>query len=212
VGNQIGPAFARSLFDAGTPNAEGRPGFKPFQAYLRGLQMTNNYHFLSNVPASNAVFIEVQLKDANGVTYQTLNFPDEKANFWVRHRQSVLVRGLSEDQPLPPQPIERIAPAGAGPVLVEFWEMAEPGVLRLSHKPANQVPTNQPVHRPSDAGKILAESYLRYLCRTHNAASAELIRHHRAPVMPALWVIPGNPPPDAFTEIKSHFGVYRREQ
>jgi hypothetical protein len=69
-----------------------------------------------------------------------------------------------------------------------------------------------PVHRPSEAGKILAESYLRHLCREHNAASAELVRHHRNKLMVARWILPGDPPAEEMMEIKSHFGVYRREQ
>jgi hypothetical protein len=107
---------------------------------------------------------------------------------------------------------EKIPAEGGAPAQVEFWEMREPGVLRLSKKPANEVPAGQPVHRPSEAGKILAESYMRYLCRENNAASAELIRHHRMRPLPVLWIIPGEPAPDTFTEFKSHFGVYRREE
>ena len=90
--------------------------------------------------------------------------------------------------------------------------MTEPGVLRLVEKPGNEVPTDRPVHRPSDSGKTLAESYMRYLCREHKAASAELIRVHRPPVMPGLWFIDGEPAPDTFTEIKTYYGEYRREQ
>ena len=201
VDHQVGPHFATSISTRVT-----------FPAYLKPLRMTHNYHFASNEPAQNAVYIEVQLKNDTGTVFKTLKFPDDKANFWVRHRQSVLVRGISDDQPLPPQITEKIAPAGQTPTLVEFWEMTEPGNLRLVKRPANEVPTDRPVHHRSEAGKILAESYMRYLCREHNAASAELIRHHRTPLMPGLWFVPSDPPADAFTEIKSHFGEYRREQ
>lgn len=201
VSEQEGPQFATSI-----------SGHVTFPFYLKPLRMTHNYHFASNEPANNAVFIEVNLKNEMGIVVKTLKFPDDKANFWVRHRQRVLVRGLSEDQPLPPQPTEKIAPAGQVAKPVEFWEMTEPGIFRLSKKPANQVPQDRPVDRPSDAGKVLAESYMRYLCREHNASSAELIRHHRAPIMPYLWFIPGEPPADAFSETKNYFGEYRRDQ
>lgn len=214
VSQQEGPQFARVLFDANftVPAAGGRREVRPMQEYLRALRMTHNYHFASNEPAQNAVFVEVQLKDDTGTVIKTLKFPDDNANFYVRHRQSVLVRGLAEDQPVQAQGTERIAPKGEMPKLVEYWDSTEPGVLRLVKKFPNQVPQDRPVHRPSDAGKILAESYMRYLCREHGAASASLVRHHRSPVMPVLWFIPGDPPAENFVEIKSYFGEYRREQ
>jgi hypothetical protein len=197
VDQQVGPMFATSI----ATNVA-------FPTYLKPLRMTHNYHFASNEPAQNAVFLEVNLKNDAGAVIKTLKFPDDRANFWVRHRQSVLVRGLAEDQPLPPQITEKIAPAGQGPVLVEFWDMTEPGVLRLAKKPSNQVPTDRPVHHPSDAARVLAAAYVRHLCREHQAASAEIIRHHRTPVLPAFWFMPNDPPPDAFAEIKSYFGEY----
>src|SRR5262245_40086030 len=131
--------------------------------------MTHNYHFASNEPAQNAVFLAVNLKNDACIVVKWLRIASCKANFWLRQRQSVLVHGLAEDQPLPPQTTEKIAPAGKGPALVEFWEMTEPGVLRLVKKPSNQVPTDRPVHHPSDAGKVLAAAYVRHLCREHNA-------------------------------------------
>lgn len=209
ISHQLGPQFARVLFNAGSEDTQQRSGFRPFHLYLRGLQMTN---LVSNEQQPNAVYLSVELRDHAGKTFKTVKLPDDRANLWVRHRQSILVRGLSEDQPLPPPSTEKIPAVGAERTMIEFWEMTEPGVLRISKKPQNQVPANMPVHRPSEAAKILTETYLRHLCREYDAASAELVRHHRMKPMVARWILPGDPPPDEMMEIKSYFGVHRREQ
>ena len=200
VDHQEGPQFAKVLSNSVT-----------FPTYIQPLRMTNNYHFVSNEPGMNALFIEVHLKNEQGVVFKTLKFPDDKANFWVRHRQNVVVRGLAGDQPVQVPITERLAPAGQSPRLYEFWEMTPQGELKLSKKPGNQVPVDRNPFRPSDGAKVLAESYMRHLCKKHNAASAELVRHHRDPVMPVLWFLPQAPPPETFLEIKSYFGEYRRD-
>src|SRR5260370_25268450 len=73
-----GPQFAKSI----------SMGFT-YPCYLEPLRMTHNYHFQSNRPAEYAVYFEVQLKNELG-DVTTLKFPDEKANFWVQHRQQIL--------------------------------------------------------------------------------------------------------------------------
>jgi hypothetical protein len=176
--------------------------------YLQPLRMTHNYHFNSNRPLPFAAYFEVHLKDEKGNVYQTLKFPDPKANFWVRHRQAILAQGLAEDQPV--QLGTEVIPApGAAMPMVEIWEPGEGGVLKLVQKPQHLVPRNKPVVRPTEWSKLLAQSYMRYLCNEHQATSAELVRHSREVIMPQDLFVPR---PDAFNELKSNFGEYRREQ
>lgn len=69
------------------------------------------------------------------------------------------------------------------------------------------------VARPSPMSLILAQSYLRHLCRQHGAYSAELIRHSRQPVLPSYMYFQQEQqlPPVAFAEIVAHFGDLKRD-
>jgi hypothetical protein len=192
-----GPAFAGEISTKVT-----------YPHYLSHLRMTHNYHFASNRPAPFAAYFEVQLKDNKGIVIKTLKFPDEKANFWVRHRQQILAQGLAEDQPVQ-LGTEVLGAAGGTVPVIEIWEPGEGNVLRLVKKEKNLVPRDRPVVRPSEWSKLLAQSYLRYLCKEYQADSAELIRHSRDLVMPMDLFVPR---PDAFNELQSNFGEYRREQ
>jgi hypothetical protein len=176
--------------------------------YLQHLRMTHNYHFNSNRPAQFAAYFEVQLKNDQGDVVKTLKFPDDKANFWVRHRESILAQGLAEDQPVQLGTEVIAAPGKAAPT-IEIWEDDKGGVLRLTHKPQHMIARDRPVVKPSEWSKVLAQSYMRYLCKEHGAHSAELVRHSRELIMPMDMFVPR---PDVFKELKSHFGEYRREK
>lgn len=191
-----GPAFAGEISTKIT-----------YPYYLQPLRMTHNYHFSTNRPAQFAAYFEVQLKDDRGMVFKTITIPDEKANFWVRHRQSILAQGLAEDHPV--QLGTEVLPKAGGPVpTIQIWEMQD-GQLRLVDKEKNLVPRERPAVQPSEWSKLLAQSYMRYLCKEYQAESAELIRHSRELVMPQDMFVPR---PDAFNELKSNFGEYRREQ
>jgi hypothetical protein len=176
--------------------------------YFMPLRMTHNYHFNSNRPAQFAAYFEVQLKNEQGIVFKTLKFPDDKANFWVRQRESILAQGLAEDQPVQ-LGTEVIAAPGKAMPTIEIWENGKDGVLKLTQKPQNDVPRNQQVVKPSEWSKLLAQSYMRHLCREYGAHSAELIRHSRELIMPSDLYVPR---PEAFIELKSNFGEYRREE
>jgi len=201
VDTQIGPQFARSI------------GSVVYPIYLKPLRMTLDYHFASNRTGMNTVSFEVRLKDENGEVFDTLKFPDDKANFWVRHRQSILARGLGDDQPVQTTGPVMLPAVGMESEKVVIWKIKQPGVLELVEV-AKNAPQDGNAMRPSDLSKELAKSYVRYLCREHKAASAELIRHHRDPLMPYFWFMPAPnmPPPESFMTTKSLFGDYRREQ
>jgi hypothetical protein len=193
-----GPQFARSVSAVTTPY------------YLGPLKLTHNYHFAGNRPAATAVYVEARLKDAEGRPVRTVRLPDEGANFWVRHREALLAQWLTDDQPVQPRMGEAIpAPNQAVPT-VSIWDGGGPGrALSLRAVPEHLVPRERPVYRPSDWSLLLARSYARHLCRRHGAASAELVRHTREPILPAVLFLP-EPPSDAFDELISNFGELPR--
>lgn len=195
----IGPKFATGISDNIT---------KPY--YLMPLRMTHDYHFKSNMAVPFAAYFEVILKNERGDVIKKLTFPDEKANFWVRHRQSLLAQGLAQDQPLPPmQATEMIAAPGKEAPKVEYWKQVDPNTLRLESAESRLVPRNQPLEMPTEWSKLLAQSYMRHMCSEHDAASVELVRHTREKVLPDYMFVNR---PDAFKELTSHFGEYHREE
>jgi hypothetical protein len=77
--------------------------------------------------------------------------------------------------------------------------------MQLRQMPAHLVRQDRPVFGPSPFSLQLARSYARYLCRHYGATSAELIRHSRRPIYPAL-MFEREPTPDAFEELVCSFG------
>jgi hypothetical protein len=192
-----GPAFATSIVLNCT-----------YPYYLKPLRMTHNYHFASNRSSDLAVYFEVQLKGELGEV-RTLKFPDEKANFWVRHRHDLLAQYLFPDQRLPPRGNQRLPALGKEVPKVEIWVRAEAGSIRLKQvEELDDLLRNPEVEQPTERAKLFAQSYARYLCRAHKAVSAEVIRHSRLTVMPMDLYAPR---PELFNEMKSYFGEYRRE-
>jgi hypothetical protein len=189
------PQFAMEIDELTTPS------------YLRPLRMTHNYHFLSNHPEQLGVSMEVVLKDDKGSVLKTLNFPDEKANFWLRHRQLVLARGLAEDQPVVPPQGESVAAPGKQAPSVEIWDAGEGKMLQIRSVQEHLIPRNRPVFRPNDWARLLARSYARYLCREHGAASAEIIRHTKEPLLSGVLLEESAPNPE---ELVATFGEMKR--
>ncbi|MCS7046961.1 MAG: hypothetical protein NZO58_11440 [Gemmataceae bacterium] len=192
-----GPVFATSINTVTLP-------------YLEVVRMTHNYKLRVDVNRPS-VYFEAHLKDANGNVVKTVKVPDPKANFWVRHRQQLLADGLFEDLPVPPPGSERL-----GAPKKTYWEASDKQFV-LKTVPEHLVPRNPPVMSPSPWSLLLAQSYMRYLCRTHRAASAELVRHSRDAVLPPNLLPPmmlesGQLPPQLFEEFVANFGVYRRDQ
>jgi hypothetical protein len=182
------------------------------RSYLRPLHMTNDYHFVSNVPENvagipPATYFEVRLKDQAGTVLKTLKFPDDKANYWLRHRQQLLAQGLAMDVQVQPPQGEKVYPGV--PPTHQIWSAGEgETVMKLMDVPEPALPRNRPLSRPSEWSVLLAQSYARYLCREHGAASAEVVRHSRNPILPdVLFGVP--PQSDAVTDQVCTFGEYR---
>lgn len=187
------PQFAFSLNEIVTP------------AYLRWLRLTSNYHFPSNRPARPDAYFEVILRDESGQELKKLRFPEEHVNPWVRHRQNLLARALAEDEPVAPQQGEVIAPPNQPVPTFLIWDIEENRKLRLSETPQHLIPRDRPVFRPSDWSLLLAKSYARHLCRRHGASTAELIRHTKDPIPPAVLFMT-NVRSEFFDELISNFG------
>jgi hypothetical protein len=180
--------------------------------YLRPLHLTHNYHFQSSETEFPAVFFEVRLRDGKGNLVKTLRFPDKDANFWVRHRQSLLAQGLGDDRPVAPPRGESIPAPGKKMREVTIWQ-SEPGdkELKLQAVPENLLPRDRPAFQPSPWSLLLARSYARHLCREYGAASAEVIRHSRDAVVPAV-LFQREFPPGTFEELICNFGEYHLEE
>lgn len=195
-----GPYFARPIAQA----AES--------TYLRPLRMTHTYRFAANNVATLGVYFEVHLRDDKGKHLKTLKFPDDKALPWPRHRQAILARELTNDRPVQPGGSEVIPAPNRKMETVTIWE---PGKEQMSLKrtPVHMVPRDRPVEGPSPWSLLLAQTYMRHLCREHKASSAELVRHTRGVIFPSFTILDETMiPPDAFNELVCNFGEYRREQ
>jgi hypothetical protein len=191
------PQFAFSLDQAG-----------PAQ-YLDAAKLTHNYHFSTSRPGTPGARLEVRLKDAAGNEVATVPVPDPAANPWVRHRQSLLAQWLTNDLPVPPPQSEVIAAPNQAPPAVLLWDLDGNNRLKLKSVPQHLVPRDRPVMRPSEASLLLVRSYARHLCRTHGAASAEVVRHTRYPI-PSVVMTWTEVPPGAFDELVSNFGELPR--
>lgn len=174
--------------------------------YLNPIKFTHNYHFLTNAPSVPGVEFEVHLKDSAGKELTTLQFPDKNANVWVRQRQGLLARNLGNDIPAAP-PLSEEIPAPNQPVeMVQIWEESN-RKLRLKSVPRHLVPRDQMALQPSDWSMLVARAYVRYLCRTHGAASGEIVRIHQDPIPPVVLSM-DSVQSGAFDKVASTFGEF----
>jgi hypothetical protein len=193
VGPATEPQFARSLCNVLAP------------LFLTPIKMADNYHDPANRPGSPSAYFEVLLKDRDGKALKTVRIPEEGANAWIRHRQTLLAQALTNDEPIEPRGGEVIAAPNQQATLVSFWEIADNRNLKLRTVPEHLVPRDRQVFKPSAWSQTLARSYVRYLCRTHGAATGELIRHTREAIPPAM-MYQDEAPQGAFEELASSFG------
>lgn len=165
------------------------------------LRLAHSYQFVTNRPADiPGVRFEAVLRDKDGNVTKTLTFPDPNANPWVRHEQEVLAASLAPDLPTEKPASDVISAPGQKPVSVDIWALPGEDFTSNAAPPAGAPgDRNLPLHlehvpmfrlryrdywRPSEWSLILVRSYARYLCRTHGAASAEIVRHTRNAVAP----------------------------
>jgi hypothetical protein len=188
-------------------NAGGRPLSDLAFGYLQPLHLANSYHFSSNRTDYSAVRFEVRLKYADGGEDKILQFPEEDANFWVRHRQSILAQNLGNDEPKQPPGPNTIPAPGEEVERVKVWEPGTGGrEFHLRSKPVTSISQKQPLNGPSRWSQLLAKSYVRYLISKHGADSAELIRHSRDVIPPMVLISPAERwPQGLFSEMVADF-------
>jgi len=184
------------------------------------LRVAHGFHFVTNRPADiPEIQLEVLLRNDKGEVFETLRFPDPNANPWVRHRQEVLVSALALDLPVA-RPTSEVVPPPGQESKVWIWAVRgenfdnepPPGPppdrkvpLEFREIQQHRVPRTRDVVRPADWSQIVARSCARYLCRTYGAKSAEIIRHRRDPIPPAV-LYARETPPQAFDELIASFG------
>jgi hypothetical protein len=161
-------------------------------------------------PAAIGAWVEIRLKDDAGKVVNTLRFPEEGANPWVRQRQVLLARGLTDDQPVTPRMGEAVGPTIGKTPTVTYWQRDAAGTLHLVAQLDHLVPRDQPLQKPSEWSLLLARSYARHATAVHGAAAAEVIRHTQFPIPPAVLFMPQPPPPQAFSELVSDFTEAKR--
>jgi hypothetical protein len=197
-----GPVFAGRIDEAAT------------SYYLRALQMTHNYHFASNRPDNPAIAFEVRLKDSDGRVIEILPFPSPKANSWVRYRQMILAQNLGDDETVQRPGGEVIPAPGKRMDKLKIWDATAPNNLVLRDVEVHLLrdrPANIPISQPREWATLVARSYMRHLCREYGAASAELSRRSRQPVLPEI-LFAQEPPPGTFDTLVSTFEEYRRDK
>jgi hypothetical protein len=175
------------------------------QSYLKPLKLTHNYHFGGNRPIAPGVSLEVRLKDAKGELLTTVRFPDPQANAWVRYQQGLFAQGFVPDQPIVPPAGEAIPAPNQQVRMVPIWDLAGEQSLHLRRVAEHLIPRDRQVYGPTQWSLVLVHSYARYLCRTHKAASAEVVRHSRETIPPTALLM-GNLPPAAFTDLLANYG------
>jgi len=176
VGEVFPPQFAASA-------VESLPG-----KYLSAIQLSRDYHFVSNRPSQAAYKMEVKLKDDKGEVIKTLVFPDSDANFWVRQRQQCIVGFLAADTMTRTPQSEVVPPPGQKAPELTYWKPVANSMTQsqLAKESVNDLPRGGMVFTPSDMEMLFVRSYVRYLRRSHGAASVEVIRIAHDPIPPAV--------------------------
>jgi hypothetical protein len=221
LGARSGPWLVPGI---GPSPAEGPPfttdlNQRATRFYLEPLRLTGDYHYLSNRLDMPQVQFEAILRDDKGNVTQKLQFPDPKANAWVRHRQALLAEALGGDMPVMLPRGEMIPAKGKEAERITVWYPPSPDEKKLILRETEQhlvkdliKGPDMQLSRPRDWSLIVARSYARYLCRTHGAASVTIVRNSRDPIMPAFLFLPEEAiMPGTFDTLASQFEEYRRD-
>jgi hypothetical protein len=200
----FGPDMALQPWFAGKLNEITTP------YYLQPLKLTHNYHFMTNRTGTSGVYFEAKVKDDSGKELATLKFPDDNANFWVRHRQAILARSLGDDQIVQAQMGESVAAPNQQVKTVKIWVPVEGKQRQVKLKEVPEHLTREymrpdgPLYRTSDWTHLLINSYARHLGRVHDAAAVEFIRHNQDPIPPVAMMV--DLPAGMYDELVSNFG------
>jgi hypothetical protein len=181
--------------------------------YLSALRLAHPMHFLTNDPAQPDVSFRATLKDPGGNEH-ALTFPDNNTNVWVRHRQRLLAKGLTFDEAVNVNDMEKLPPPGKEPKKVRLWKMTSaPGNPEERHKLEDVQeslvkdlvgPNGMPPQKPSAQEMLFVNAYARYLCRTYGASKVKIVRHVQGHIPPDILM--ADKAPDQFQTIESDYG------
>jgi hypothetical protein len=175
------------------------------EPYNQLFKVNDNFHFASNRQEMQEISFEAVVKDSSGKVVARRRMPDPDANPFVFQRQQLLARYLI-DAPMDVAQGVVIAPPGQTLPTLYWWhsESERHSVLRSGD--ANTVPRNQELMKPSDTAFAALRSYGRYLRRVHGAASVEVMRTWRNPILPTVLFAPEPLGPDLFRPNTSSYG------
>jgi hypothetical protein len=173
--------------------------------YLQALRLTHNYHFATNNTNSTGITLEARLTDRDGHQV-TVPLPDDGANFWVRHRESLLAGSLGNDVPYIPQGAPKVVKIGEKAPSVLVWDRPEGETKEtLKEVEEHQLSRVRPTMRPNPVALLLANAYARYLCRQYGAANVQLVRYYQERIPPVFMDPQQQPMPGYFTKQSSDF-------
>jgi hypothetical protein len=179
--------------------------------YLPAVKLTHDYHFTTNHTGGTGIYLEARLTDRDGKEV-TLKLPDDGANPWVRHRQTLLAAQLGEDVSEVIQGAPKVAAEGQEVPTRWIWERSEKNQneMRLIKEKEQNLSRVAPTIQPNPEALVLANAYARYLCRVYGADKVELRRYHAERIPPFLMDSPEQPMPGAFSTQVSYFGELPR--
>lgn len=144
------------------------------------------------------------------------DLPEDKARYLMENE--ILPKDFLDSQKSSPAPLQGIVPSPLSPGLNHFPGSSmnpkdvskfEYYLVTIREDQETMLPRDIQLNRPSQWAKVVADAFMRHLCREKNAHSAELIRYSREPIYPAYMFMQA-PPPNTFTEMVAHFGEFRR--
>jgi hypothetical protein len=166
--------------------------------YLRAIKQTHNYHFRTNRVGNPEAFLEIQLQEKDGSPGKTLRFPDPKAPSAVRQRQASLVRWFIDDQPVQPKDGESVRAPGAKVPEITIWEQVpndrKLNLTKIPEHEARDYMKTGPLFKPTPWSLLVLRSLTRHLVITHDADSADIVRHSKEPIPPRILTERENPP------------------
>jgi hypothetical protein len=204
--------------------------------YLPAIKLTHNYHFLTNNTSGEEIYLEAHLTDRDGNAV-TIKLPEDGANFWVRHRQSLLANGLAGDMPRTGQGAPTVMREGQKAATVSIWFPREEDLTRgelggdeskklkeLAHRfgvkqealgylkelEEYRLSRTVPSMGPNRRAMVLADAYARHLCRQYGADKVELVRYFQSRIPPVFLDPQQEAMPGAFSKQASYFGELPR--
>jgi hypothetical protein len=179
--------------------------------YLPALKLASDYHFMTNRTGLMGIYLEARLTDRDGKEV-TLKLPEDGANPWVRHRQSILAAQLGQDLVEVIQGAPKVAAEGQEVPTRWIWQQSEknPDEMRLVREKEQNLSRVAPTEQPNPEALLLANSYARYLCHLYGADKVELRRYHQERIPPVMMFSTEQPPPGAFSKKTSYFGELPR--